>query len=76
MATGKARAQTLYENGKLAIRGKLDKALEVSKVIAHERSKLYRVVTSEPGDDNEIGQIEFNEDAHGYSIGSSVRARL
>lgn len=75
MATGKARAQTLYDNGKLAIRGKLDKALEVSKVIAHERSKLYRVVTSEPGN-NEDGEVEFNEDAHGYSIGSSVRARL
>lgn len=75
LATGKSRARTLFENKKLHIRGKLDKALEISRVLSHERSKLYRTVTVDPKhDENE--SVEFNENLHGYSIGSSVRARL
>ncbi|WFD00056.1 hypothetical protein MYAM1_002802 [Malassezia yamatoensis] len=75
IATGKARAQSYYESNRLKIKGKLDKALEISRLLSHERSKLYRVVTVEPKS-REDETVSFNEDLNGYSIGSSVRARL
>ena len=75
IATGKARAQTYYESNRLKIKGKLDKALEISRLLSHERSKLYRVVTVDPKF-REEETVSFNEDLNGYSIGSSVRARL
>ncbi|WFC96049.1 hypothetical protein MBRA1_002705 [Malassezia brasiliensis] len=75
IATGKARATTLYEAKRLRIRGKLDKALEISRVLSHERSKLYRVAAN----DESSGTTQsdsYNEDMNAYSIGSSMRARL
>ncbi|WFD44443.1 hypothetical protein MPSI1_003111 [Malassezia psittaci] len=75
IATGKARAQTYYESNRLKIKGKLDKALEIARLLSHERSKLYRVVTVDPKFRKEE-TVSFNEDLNGYSIGSSVRARL
>lgn len=75
LATGKVRARALYESNRLIIGGKLDKALEIANVIKSERSKLYHVITKDPTP-KEQNNVEFDENAHGYSIGSSVRARL
>lgn len=75
LATGKVRAQTLYESGRVTVRGKLDKALKISRLLAHERSKLYRVVTNDPAPDAE-SELSFDERLHDYSIATPGRARL
>ncbi|WFD29990.1 hypothetical protein MSPP1_001004 [Malassezia sp. CBS 17886] len=75
LATGKERAQRLYETRKLKIRGKLDKALEISRLIEHQRSKLYTAASTDPTPRSET-ETTFNEVLHDYSIGSGVRSRL
>lgn len=44
LATGKIRSTELYQNGKIKVTGNRAKALEISKLISHERRKLYAVV--------------------------------
>ena len=41
LATGKVHAQRLYNEGRIKIRGDLDRALKISTLISHERSKMY-----------------------------------
>ncbi|PKI82806.1 hypothetical protein MVES1_003669 [Malassezia vespertilionis] len=79
MATGKIRAQKLYEKGTLGIRGKLDKALEIGKLLAFERSKLFKVVSTEPKVDKE-DQTSYRDDLNGLNFVTSnptdFRSRL
>lgn len=44
LATGKIRSTELYQNGKIRVIGSRAKALEISKLISHERRKLYAVI--------------------------------
>ncbi|PWN53000.1 sterol-binding-like protein [Violaceomyces palustris] len=47
MATGKVHPQKLYNQGRIKIKGDLDRALKMTTLISHERSKIYG--TSAPG---------------------------
>ncbi|PWZ03072.1 hypothetical protein BCV70DRAFT_155963 [Testicularia cyperi] len=88
MATGKTHPQHLYNLGRIKIRGDLDRALKISTLISHERSKIYGTQTpsiSSRSADDKIAAREHEREAndqkdHDYGLGSPApvpdRARL
>ncbi|SOV06416.1 uncharacterized protein UDID_01630 [Ustilago sp. UG-2017a] len=82
LASGKVQAQRLYNEGRIRIKGNLDKALQVAKFLSHERSKLYGVAPVVESKAAVVDhQREGNNQAHDdYGAGSPApvpdRARL
>ncbi|SPO22618.1 uncharacterized protein UTRI_01296 [Ustilago trichophora] len=85
LATGKVHAQRLYNEGRIKIRGDLDKALKLSTLISHERSKIYGTPAPSPPVDDKLTAIEHQREGNNsrdqdYGAGSPApvpdRARL
>ncbi|GAA98457.1 hypothetical protein E5Q_05143 [Mixia osmundae IAM 14324] len=47
LATGKANPQKLFNAGRIKIKGNIDSALKVERILSQERSKVYNVESSE-----------------------------
>lgn len=73
LATGKLRSQSLYQDGKIKVLGSREKAIEISKLISHERHKLYRVV-----DPNKpiAGTNAYDESLQNLSFTTDFRSKL
>ncbi|SNX82460.1 uncharacterized protein MEPE_01166 [Melanopsichium pennsylvanicum] len=84
LATGKVHAQRLYNQGRIKIRGDLDKALKIATLISHERSKIYGIsAPTAPSVEQKVAEHERegHSSRHSdYGVGSPApvpdRARL
>ncbi|SPO43542.1 uncharacterized protein PSANT_01227 [Moesziomyces antarcticus] len=85
LATGKVQAQRLYNEGRIKIRGDLDRALKISSLISHERSKIYGTSPASASVEEKVAAVDHEREGHAsrnddYGAGSPApipdRARL
>ncbi|CDU24758.1 uncharacterized protein SPSC_04591 [Sporisorium scitamineum] len=85
LATGKVQAQKLYNQGRIKIKGDLDRALRVATLISHERSKIYGTVEPAATTEAKVAAAEYEREGNDqrdadYGSGAPaplpVRARL
>ncbi|WFD34741.1 hypothetical protein MCUN1_001585 [Malassezia cuniculi] len=74
LATGKIRSQELYQNGRIKVTGSREKAIEISKLLSHERHKLYRVVDN--SNKPIVGTNPYDEGLQNLSANPDFRSKL
>ncbi|WFD22836.1 hypothetical protein MEQU1_001513 [Malassezia equina] len=74
IATGKSLVDPMIADKKISIRGDIQKLEQISQILHHERSKLYRSVVTEP--EKEKDEAHLDEEPLQYSVGGVPRARL
>ncbi|KAN0060558.1 hypothetical protein ACQY0O_007198 [Thecaphora frezii] len=80
VATGKVQAQKLYNEGRIKVRGNLDKALKIASVLSHQRNQIYQPPAPKPTAAQESGSERNDIPNYDYADGSPApvpnRAKL
>ncbi|SJX61153.1 uncharacterized protein SRS1_12375 [Sporisorium reilianum f. sp. reilianum] len=79
LATGKVQAQKLYNQGRIKIKGDLDRALRVATFISHERSKIYGTASPAASAEAKVAAAEHERegnDARDSDYGTGAPAPL
>ncbi|TKY85045.1 hypothetical protein EX895_006125 [Sporisorium graminicola] len=64
LAVGKVQAHKLYNEGRIKIKGDLDRALKFASLISHERSKIYGTPTPAADTEAKVAVAEHEREGH------------